>query len=152
MHSAFPVSMRTTARFAVTTASGSKVALSRRTREPIGSTPTLGVPPGTAPGSGSPPSGSGWSDLARFTRPPPCAKSDHSPGGLGECDKARVQRGPQVGHEIVGVLAADGQAEESGRHRIAPPLPAVGARAHAAEAGGRGDEPRGGEEPAHRGF
>src|SRR4029450_4576807 len=128
MHSAFPVSMRTTARFAVTTASGSKVALSRRTREPIGSTPTLGVPPGTAPGSGSPPSGSGWSDLARFTRPPPppptsLRESDHSPGGLGECDKARVQRGPQVGHEIVGVLAADRQAEESGRDRIAHPRP-----------------------------
>src|SRR6185436_10516064 len=70
-----------TARLAVTTASGSKVALSKRTRDPIGSTPGLGVPPGTSPGSGSAPSGSGWPDLARFTRPPPCADETIALGG-----------------------------------------------------------------------
>ena len=45
-HSALPVSMRTTARLAVTTASGSKVALRSRTLDPDGSTPGRGAAPG----------------------------------------------------------------------------------------------------------
>src|SRR3954468_22008114 len=48
-HSALPVSMRTTARLAVTIASGSNVALRRRTRDP--------VERGALPCSGSPGSG-----------------------------------------------------------------------------------------------
>src|SRR6478735_7698815 len=144
-HSALPVSMSTTARLAVTTASGSNVALSRRTRDPVG-----GAPPGGASAcSGS--AGSGCRSGIDHLRH---SGANHSEAGLRECDIApdvdfpqRVlwisgaakQSGPlqvgglagvQGGHDVVdevaGVLAAGGEADEAGGDGVAPALPAVG--------------------------
>src|SRR6478735_12222722 len=122
-HSALPVSMSTTARLAVTTASGSNVALSRRTRDPVG-----GAPPGGASAcSGS--AGSGCRSGIDHLRH---SGANHSEAGLRECDIALdvgflhgIEGGHDVVDEVAGVLAAGGEADEAGCDGVAPALPAV---------------------------
>src|SRR3954471_7550634 len=122
-HSALPVSISTTARLAVTTASGSKVALSRRTRDPVGGA----QPDGAMACSGS--AGSGCRSGIDHLR--------HSEGTISRTGYASVilrrtvvsegiKGVRDVVDEVVGVFATRREADEAGRDGVAPTLAAGG--------------------------
>ncbi len=141
-HSALPASIRTTARLAVTTASGSKVALSSSTRDPIGVTPGSGVTPGASPGSGSAPVGSG---CRCFTRPPPCADQTIAAAGCARVISRRRRTGrrrngePRVALSVTASSAATHVGDQVGRVLAArgEPDQARAGRRRPSAAGGR---------------
>src|SRR5690606_30329946 len=62
-------------------------------------------------------------------------------GGGGLRRERGVERGREVGYQVVGVLDAAGEPDEPVGH-VVPPLGApVGGGVHAAEGGGRADQP-----------